>query len=121
MSLVCLTLFKGATIMCKNDSYPEIHCSLCQKRIRKAQAFVIDETSNHVAHSCCADWAAGLGKGNGTSVCADCGRSYIVAEHNFDEVRCASCQEIAADNDITYADQLIYCDSFADMLIGAYA
>lgn len=107
--------------MCKNDIINDIHCSLCQKRIRKAQAFVIDETSNHVAHSRCADWAAGLGEGNGTSVCADCGRSYIVAEHNFDEVRCASCQEIATDNDITYADQLIYCDSFADMLIGAYA
>lgn len=106
--------------MCKNDSYPEIHCSLCQKHIRKAQAFVIDETSNHVAHSCCADWAAGEGKGNGTSVCADCGRSYIVAEHNFDDVRCASCQEINADNGCNeaYAD---YYDSYADMLVGAYA
>lgn len=109
--------------MCKNDSrhdaHNDIHCSLCQKRIRKAQASVIDETSNHVAHSRCADWAAGLGKGNGTSVCADCGRSYIVAEHNFDEVRCASCQEIAADDGRENVND--YYDSYANMLIGAYA
>ena len=109
--------------MCKNDTrhdiHNDIHCSLCQKRIRKGTASVVDETNNHIAHSCCADWAAGEGKGNGTAVCADCGRTYIVAEHNFDDVRCASCQEIAADNaHDTYTD---YYDSYADMIIGAYA
>lgn len=110
--------------MCKNDTHHDIHndihCSLCQKRIRKGTASVVDETNNHIAHSCCADWAAGEGRGNGTSVCADCGRTYIVAEHNFDDVRCASCQEINADNrcNEAYAD---YYDSYADMIIGAYA
>lgn len=109
--------------MCKNNAHhnthDDIHCSLCQKRIRKGTASIVDETNNHVAHSCCADWAAGEGRGNGTSVCVDCGRTYIVAEHNFDEVRCTSCQLIAEDGGRDGVND--YYDSYANMLIGAYA